>query len=97
MDIDPITGLPKELGLDLSKDNQEIAVSIVKKKFGKKYTVLVGFDRETDVKHLAKQLKNRFACGGTFKDEQIELQGDHKAKVKGALVELGFKGYNIQL
>lgn len=96
--MDPITGLPKELGVfeDLSKDSQQITVSMIKKKFGKKYTVLVGFDeKNTDMKDLRKKLKGKFACGGTYKDSKIELQGDHRGQIKEALVELGFKAYNI--
>ncbi|MBU0757036.1 MAG: stress response translation initiation inhibitor YciH [Nanoarchaeota archaeon] len=99
-DVDPITGLPKELGIfeELSKDDQQILVSMVKKKFGKKYTILAGFDvKATDVRDLSKKLKSKFACGGTHKGENIELQGDHRGRIKGVLVELGFKGYNVDI
>jgi translation initiation factor 1 len=40
---------------------------------------------------LAKQLKNKCAAGGTYKDGRIELQGDHKKKVKAVLEEMGFR------
>ena len=40
---------------------------------------------------LAKKLKNKCAAGGTAKKGRIELQGDHKKKVKEALEQMGFK------
>lgn len=99
MDVDPITGLPKELGIfeEISKDSQQIIVSMEKKKFGKKYTILAGFSRETDVRDLAKRLKSKFACGGTHKGGKIELQGDHRHSIKDALIEIGYKAYNVKV
>ena len=93
VEIDPITGLPKELGVweNIAKENQEIKILIVKKKFGKKYTIVEGIDsKDIDIRDLAKKLKNKFACGGTAKDGKVELQGDHKYEVKKELINLGF-------
>lgn len=86
-------GLPKELCVceSIAKESQKIIVSIVAKKFNKKYTVVEGIDeKEIDLDQLAKKLKAKLACGGTIKDNRIELQGEHKAKVKQLLVEAGF-------
>ncbi|MBS3126168.1 translation initiation factor [Candidatus Woesearchaeota archaeon] len=86
-------GLPKELCVceSIAKESQRIKVYLDKKKFNRIYTVVVGInDKEIDIKDLTKKLKNKFACGGTVKDGRIELQGDHKQKVKQQLVELGF-------
>jgi translation initiation factor 1 len=49
------------------------------------------------VKDLMKQLKSRLACGGTVKEGRIELQGNHKARVKEILVEIGFSPDMIDL
>ena len=92
-EIDPLTGLPKELGTweDIAKENQNIEIYIEKKKFGKKYTVIEGIDnKEIDIKKIRKDLKNQLACGGTDKGGKIELQGDHRKKVKEILIKLGF-------
>ena len=97
-EIDPITGLPKELGVfeDISKDGQTINVYVIKKKFGKKYTVIEGLDsKDIKSKDITKSLKNKFACGGTMKDGKIELQGDYKSVIKSTLVNLGFNASNI--
>jgi translation initiation factor 1 len=100
MDIDPITGLPKELESfeHISKEQQSIKVSIEKRKFGKKYTIIEGLDpKSIDVKDIAKSLKSKFACGGTFKEKEgkIELQGDYSSRIRKALVGLGFDSENI--
>ena len=42
-------------------------------------------------KKLTKKLKSVCGSGGTFKDGQIEIQGDHKIKIKSALEKIGFK------
>ena len=46
--------------------------------------------KDIDLKEIAKKLKSEFACGGTVKNNTIELQGDHKKKMKQALMKLGF-------
>lgn len=100
MSIDPITGLPKELGTweNITKENQQITVSLEKRKFGKKYTVVTGLnENEVDIKDIAKKLKNKFACGGSGKNGVIELQGDHIRNVREELIKLGFPAETIQL
>ena len=72
------------------KSSQKIKVTTDKKRYGKIVTVVTGFDTGIDVKKIAKALKNELACGGTYKNNTIELQGDHRKKIKAALVKLGF-------
>jgi translation initiation factor 1 len=99
-EIDPITGLPKELGVweSITKESQKIQVSLIKKKFGKKYTLIIGINSaDINIRELAKKLKNKFACGGTAKDGNIELQGDHLGKIKTELINLGFAGDTIDI
>ena len=92
-------GLPKELCMceSIAKETQKIIVSMVKKKFGKPYTIVEGVDnKEIDIRNLAKQLKSKFACGGTAKEGKIELQGDHKQRVREELIKLGFPEETIK-
>ena len=93
VEIDPITGLPKELGVweSIAKEDQEITIALESKKFSKKYTVITGIDsKEIDLDDLVKKLKSKLACGGTAKDGKIELQGNHVNRVRDILIELGF-------
>jgi len=97
-DICPICGLPQDLCVceSIAKESQKIEVTTTKKKFGKVYTVILGIDeKEIDIKSLVKKLKSKFACGGTAKDGKVELQGNHKNKVKATLIESGFAPESI--
>ena len=44
-----------------------------------------------DLKTLATQLKQACGTGGTIKDGLIEIQGDHREKIAGVLIKLGYK------
>lgn len=95
-----VCGLPKELCVceQIARESQKIIVRLVKKKFGKIFTMVEGIDtNEIDIKDVAKKLKNKFACGGTAKDGYIELQGNHLSKVQEALMEIGFAPETIDL
>lgn len=86
-------GLPKDLCVceSIAKETQEITVTTEKKKFGKIYTTIEGIDqKEINLGDLTKKLKAKFACGGTIKANKIELQGNHKNRVKAFLIESGF-------
>ena len=99
-ELDPITGLPKELSSweDIVKESQTITVKIERRKFGKKYTIVQGFQKGSiDVVDLGKKLRAKLACGGTAKDGRIELQGDHKGRIKKILGELGFAEETIEV
>lgn len=87
----PKCGLPPELCVceDITRGAQKIRVRRDRRTFGKYVTVVEGFDN-LDVAGIAKELKRKLACGGTTKDGKVELQGDHSAKVKDVLTELGF-------
>lgn len=98
-EIDPITGLPKELGAwdNIAKESQKIKIKIIKKKFGKKYTVITGINQhEVNIKDVAKKLKTKFACGGTAKDGMIELQGNHSRDLRKELITIGFAPDSIE-
>lgn len=98
MDIDPRSGLPTDAGIfeEIAKSEQKIKVSTVARRYGKIITLVSGFDKNFDIKGTAKQLKESLACGGTVKDDVIELQGNHKLKVKPILMKLGFPENSIQ-
>lgn len=97
--ICPKCGLPEELCMceTIAKEVQKIRVKLVTRKYGKKATLIEGFDGKTiNVKDIAKKLKGKFACGGTFHENSVELQGDHKKHVKKELIKLGFTPESIE-
>ena len=64
---------------------------------GREVVTTYGRDASISLKDLTKRLKNQFACGGSIKNNIIELQGDHKQKVKAILIELGFSPDAIEI
>ena len=99
-EICPVCGLPKDLCVceEMSKEQQRIRIRVEARKWGKKYTVIDGIDsKEMKLNKLAATLKHKCACGGTAKNEQILLQGDHREIVRSLLVDLGFPEENIEV
>jgi len=83
-------GLPFDLCacVIIGREEQKIKVFTEKRKFDKIITIVEGItDR---AKEISSELKSKLACGGTYKNNRIELQGDHKNKLKGILVKLGY-------
>lgn len=97
MDICPKCGLPRQACIceEIAKTEQRITVALEQRKFGKNITVISGLGDGVNIKDIAKQLKNELACGGTIKDGKIELQGDHRKRIKPILINLGFKEEQI--
>lgn len=46
---------------------------------------------EEDLKELAKKLKQICGSGGTIRDGEIEIQGEHREKIAEALQKMGYK------
>lgn len=58
---------------------------------GKTATVVKGFEGDDEaLNELSKFLKNKCGTGGTAKDGEIIIQGDHREKVVQLLIEKGF-------
>ena len=99
-EICPNCGLPKELCVcDLiAKEEQKIVVKSEKRRFGKKYTIVEGLNKnDINIKDVVKKLKEKFACGGTYKNGKIELQGDHMLRIKQVLINIGFPQETITI
>lgn len=62
------------------------------KRKGKPITIIEGYTGITqDFKTLAKEIKQMLGVGGSFKNEQIIIQGDYRVKIMSFLKEKGFK------
>jgi len=59
---------------------------------GKTVTVIKGFEGEaSELKELAKTLKNVVGVGGTIKNGEIIIQGNYRDKLMDLLTEMGHK------
>jgi translation initiation factor 1 len=74
-------------------EEQNLLVRIERKgRGGKVVTIVEGFvGSESDLKDLAKMLKNKCGVGGSQKDGEIIIQGDVKDKVFNILSENNYK------
>jgi len=62
------------------------------KRKGKPITIIEGYTGATsDFKQLAKEIKQLLSVGGSFKNEQIIIQGDYRDRIMKFLQEKGFK------
>ena len=86
-------GLPKEICVceEIAREQQKITIEVDKRRYGKMMTIVDGINpHDLDMDALISNLKSTCACGGTIKDGKIELQGDHRTKVKETLEKMGF-------
>ena len=93
-------GLPDDLCAcgELAKDSTKIIIRLETRRFRKKGTMIEGLDPKlTNLETVARDLKNKYACGGTAKEGYIFLQGDHRETIKETLVGLGFSKDSIEL
>jgi translation initiation factor 1 (eIF-1/SUI1) len=79
---------------NLDKEQKRIKIRLEKRKFGKGVTIIEGLSEDVAI-DLTKELKSKLACGGTYKNGNIELQGDHRDAVKQYLLSKGYLEENI--
>lgn len=62
------------------------------KRKGKPITIIEGYTgADSDFKILSKEIKKLLSVGGSFKDDQIIIQGDYRDKIMAFLKDKGFK------
>lgn len=86
-----------ELVRELDKERARIIISKDIRKYSKPTTIIAGLHDRKDAKEITRQLKTKIGTGGTFKDGQIILQGDHREAVKNLLVSMGFSSESIEV
>jgi translation initiation factor 1 len=98
-DINPNSGIEDELDISdsLARAEQKITVRIDSRSYNKEMTVVEGLGEDIDLDELSSALKSKLACGGTAKDGNIELQGDHTRRIKDVLAEEGFDKENVEV
>jgi len=92
-------GLPKEICVceTIAMEEEKIKVFTTAKRYGKLVTVVEGLSKDVDSREILREMKTKLACGGTLKDGEIELQGNHKDRVVQILIKLGFRKDQIEV
>lgn len=74
----------------IAKEEKRIEIYVEKRSYGKSITIVENVSDDMNPKEITKTLKTKLACGGTYKDGKIELQGSHKVRVRELLMGMGF-------
>ena len=66
------------------------------KRRGKPITIIDNYNgAQSDFKQLAKELKKMLGVGGSFKNEQIIIQGDYRKEIMEFLEDKGFNAKRV--
>jgi len=79
---------------ELERSEAHVVVKLEFRRFRKAVTIIQGLPKDR-LDEIARELKRKFGAGGTTKDNEILLQGDHRVHIKDELVKLGFPADHI--
>lgn len=89
-DISPRCSFPKELCMCEKLEVEEKNIEIVneRRRWGKVVTVIrFKGDYNINLDELSTKAKKKCASGGTYKKNSIEVQGNHRFKLKKFLIQ----------
>jgi translation initiation factor 1 len=75
----------------VAPEEQTVRVTVEKRKRGKIATVIRGLVNDQYLAELLTALKSACGAGGTVKDGEVEVQGDHLARVQQLLRDRGYR------
>lgn len=90
--FEPASRASAEQTVSLPDDRQKAAVKLEKRAKGKEATVVSGFVlSDPDRKALAAALRKACGAGGSESPGAVEVQGDHREKVRAILTAKGWR------
>lgn len=89
----------KDIITELDKETARIVISKeIRGRYRKTSTVIRGIEHNTnDTEMITSELKTKMGTGGTYKEGQIILQGDHREAVKQFLIKKGFSEQSMEV
>jgi translation initiation factor 1 len=96
-DLNVSTNSMDDILKELDKEKTRIIISKDIRRFRKVATVIKGLQDRQDIELITKEMKTKIGTGGTCKDGQIILQGDHRDYVKKFLLNKGYEEGSIEV
>lgn len=91
-ELEEVCTCPPPLKALTPPEKQTARLAVEKRKKGKVVTVVRGLAaNENDSPTLLGQLKAACGAGGTMKDDELEIQGDHLERLRSLLAEIGYR------
>ena len=84
-------------GASIAPQAQDLKILLDKKnRGGKTVTIISGFvGKEEAIEKLGRDLKSKCGVGGSIKDGEIIIQGDHRERILTLLMKEGYKAKKI--
>lgn len=82
---------------ELDREKAKIVISKEFRKFKKPTTVIKGLESMIDAASITRELKIKLGTGGTYKNNLVILQGDHRDAAKSMLIAKGINENLIEV
>lgn len=88
----------KDILRELDRERNIITISKDIRKFHRVATIITGIDNNSEeLQSMVTFIKKRIGTGGTVKEGQIILQGDHRDAVRDILISKGYSEDKIEV
>ena len=96
-EFDSSTNSMDDILRELDQEDIHIVISKDIRRFRKIATVVKGLKDRREMESLTREMKTMVGTGGTCKEGQIVLQGDHRDYVKNFLLQKGYNEKSVEV